>query len=121
MTGDAETAAALRRWARGMLTIEAATELLIRATGGRFARPGNPWVRADRGGVTWIDWRAINEENLGALSGGERRMLLAAGSLGSGGPVDLGDVATGVDHRNVRLLLAAIAHAAGATEMAPWT
>jgi len=34
----------LRAWARGMYTTEAATELLLRAFGGKFAAPGNPWI-----------------------------------------------------------------------------
>lgn len=120
MTVEVDTAAGLRRWARGLLTVEAATELLIRSCGGRFARPGQPWIRTDRGGAVWVEWRSITEESTGALSGGERRMLLTAASLANGGPVDLGDVASGIDRHHARLLLAAIAHAAGDESMAPW-
>ncbi len=43
MTTD--TATALREWARGMFTTEAATELLIGSFRGRFAAVGYPWVQ----------------------------------------------------------------------------
>jgi hypothetical protein len=38
-------AAELRDWARGCHLTEAAVELLIRACGGRFVDPGQPWLR----------------------------------------------------------------------------
>ena len=38
-------AAELRTWARGCHSTEAAVELLIRARGGRFVDPGQPWLR----------------------------------------------------------------------------
>jgi hypothetical protein len=38
-------AAELRHWARGCHSTEAAVELLIRARGGRFLDPGQPWLR----------------------------------------------------------------------------
>ena len=37
-----DIAAALRKWASGSYCIEAATELIIRASQGRFAEPGWP-------------------------------------------------------------------------------
>ena len=40
-----DTTTALREWARGMFTTEAATELLIESFRGRFAALGNPWVQ----------------------------------------------------------------------------
>jgi hypothetical protein len=39
--------AELRKWARGCHSTEAAVELLIRARGGRFLEPGQPWLRTD--------------------------------------------------------------------------
>lgn len=45
--------------------------------------------------------------------GREVRMLLAAASIAEGHPVDLGDLAAGLDRGALTLLLAAIAHAAG--------
>lgn len=57
----------LRAWAKGMYTIEAATELLIRGFGGKFSAPGNPWVHTSSetqgpGQVSaWIDFAAIRK------------------------------------------------------------
>jgi hypothetical protein len=48
-------AADLRDWARGCYSTEAAVELLIRARGGRFVEPGQPWLRTDDRGITWLD------------------------------------------------------------------
>ncbi|WP_314216574.1 hypothetical protein [Pseudarthrobacter equi] len=111
----------LRRWAKGMYGIEAATELLLRAFDGKFATPGNPWIHTSvevvgPGAVNaWIDFESIPDHS-GALSGGERKFLLLAASLATDVPVVLGDVVTGLDRQNVELLLAAIAHAAGSHE-----
>ncbi|MCW2901185.1 MAG: uncharacterized protein JWO67_3450 [Streptosporangiaceae bacterium] len=46
-------------------------------------------------------------------SNGEVRVLRAAASIAEGHPVDLGDLAAGLDRPALTLLLAAIAHAAG--------
>ena len=46
-------------------------------------------------------------------SAGERRILAAAASIAAGIRVDLRDTATGLDARNIRLLITAISHAAG--------
>lgn len=108
----------LRAWARGMYTTEAATELLLKAFGGKFAAPGNPWVHTSTepegpGQVrAWIDFAAIPEE-VGPLSGGERRFLMLAASLAEDVPVVLGDLVSGLDRENLDLVLAAIAHAGG--------
>jgi len=108
----------LRAWARGMYTTEAATELLLRAFGGKFAAPGNPWVHTSTEPEgpsqvrAWIDFAAIPEQ-AGALSGGERRFLLLAASLAEDVPVALGDLVSGLDRENLDLVLAAIAHAGG--------
>lgn len=108
----------LRAWAKGMYAIEAATELLIRGFGGKFAGPGNPWVHTSSepqgpGHVSaWIDFAAIPEE-MDVLSGGERRFLSLAASLAEDVPVALGDVISGLDRENLDLVLAAIAHAGG--------
>ena len=113
----------LRAWARGMYTTEAATELLLRAFGGKFAAPGNPWVHTSTepegpGQVSaWIDFASIPEE-AGALSGGERRFLMLAASLAEDVPVVLGDVVPGLDRENLDLVLAAIAHAGGSHQHA---
>jgi hypothetical protein len=103
----------LRLWARGMYTTEAATELLIRAGNGTYTAIGRPWITATDGGY-WVDFAVINE-HLGALSGGEQRILRIAASIGSdeAPPVKLGHVLSGLDRPTLRLVLAAVAHAGG--------
>ena len=103
----------LRRWARGMYTTEAATELLIRAHNGTFASIERPWIKPTDHAY-WIDFPAITE-HLDALSGGEQRLLRIAASIGSdeATPVRLGDVLSGLDRPTLRLVLAAVAHAGG--------
>lgn len=105
----------LRAWAKGTYPQEAATELLIRAFGGRFASPGQPWMGVRDHGEPWIDFEAI-PSYVGALSGGEQRFLLLVASLAGDGLVVLGDVLTGLDRDLMRLVLAAVAHAAGTHE-----
>lgn len=108
MTHDDE----LRAWAKGSYTLEAATELLLRAFGGRFAQPGQPWVKQEDGGNVWIDFAAI-PGHVDGLSGGERRFLLLTGSVADAVSVDLGKVVPGLDRGTLDLLLAAIAHVGG--------
>ncbi len=107
----------LRSWARGSYPLEAATELLIRAFRGRFTDPGWPWVKTDDG-CRWIDFDTIDEDAVGALSGGERRLLLIARSLGSveNRTVNLSEVLPGLDRTNLALVVAAVAHAGGSHE-----
>lgn len=104
----------LRSWAKGSYTLEAGTELLIRAFGGRFANTGEPWIHVEDG-QPWIDFEAI-PENVGPLSGGERRMLLLIASIGGGTPVDLSEVLPGLDRANLSMVLAAVSHAGGSHE-----
>ena len=40
-------------------------------------------------------------------------MLLLAASIAGGTPVGLDETLTGIDHRNARLVVSAVAHAAG--------
>lgn len=111
----------LRAWAKGSYTCEAATELLIRGFRGRFASPGNPWIHTASTSPegyrenAWIDFESI-QENSGPLSGGERRFLDLAASIGGDVPVSLGDVLPGLDRDNATLALAAVSHASGSQE-----
>lgn len=104
----------LRAWAQGSYPLVAATELLLRAFNGNFAKPGNPWVINDAEyGNVWIDFEQI-PEHLDSLSGGERRLLMLAASLADVGVgVELGDVLPGLDRKVLNLVLAAVAHAGG--------
>jgi len=110
MTTD--TASALREWAPGMFTTEAATELLTGSFRGRFASVGNPWVQPRDDDGLWIDFDAIPGQ-AGALSSGERALLLIAASIGGSTQVNLGDGVCSLDHRHLGLVLAAMAHANG--------
>jgi hypothetical protein len=102
----------LRRWAAGLLGLEAAVELLLRASGGRFGRAGCPWIRVENGCV-WLDPDLITP-NLGGLSGGERRTLAVVDALASGRALpDLSGVLAGLDRASLELVIAAMAHAAG--------
>uniref|UniRef100_UPI003F4908E0 hypothetical protein n=1 Tax=Pseudarthrobacter oxydans TaxID=1671 RepID=UPI003F4908E0 len=106
----------LRARVRGSYTLEAGTEMLIRAFGGRFAEPGNPWVDEDpMTGKTWIDFGEI-PHHVGALSGGERRFLMLAASVAADVPVGVGEIMDGLDRDLVDLALAAFAHASGSHE-----
>lgn len=105
---DTEIAAGLRAWARGLLTSEAAVELIIRAHGGRLLH--GSWVVREPDGWTWLDTTAQG----GYLSGGERRLLDVVMSLASDERrVSLSDVVPGIDGPSLVLVLAAIRHAAG--------
>lgn len=101
----------LRAWARGSYGIEAATELVLRHRGGRFARPGYPWIK-DTERRPWIDFSQM-ATGTEALSGGEQRVLRIAASLAEEGPIELGDLVAGLDRRDLALVLAAISHAGG--------
>lgn len=103
----------LRDWAKGSLPLEAATEMLLRAFDGRFAQPGSPWMmRDEKYGNVWIDFDAI-PVHVEGMSGGERRFLLIAASLGGQWPLILNDALPGLDRNVLDLVLAAVAHAAG--------
>lgn len=104
------TADQLRLWASGLLTLEAAVELLIASANGRLL--AGPWVRQDASSTRFDPDTAAAE--CGHLSGGERRVLSIATSLASSAhPVDLSDAITGLDDINLDLVLRAFAHACG--------
>lgn len=110
-TSPSSVPADLRAWAAGGPALEAAVDLLVSAFGGRFARPGNPWIRRSRDGY-WLDVDELAEQLPGPWSGGERRVLAVVASLAGGPPVDLSD-ALSLDDDVARLVVAAIARAAG--------
>ena len=120
MTSPATLAAALRAHAQGLHCLEAAAELLIAQSWLDRADFTSQFVRVHRGAndgqpAATVDWPAAVTA-LGAglpCSGGERRMLKITASLADGMPVDLQDTITGIDDRNVALVIAAIRHASG--------
>jgi hypothetical protein len=66
--------------------------------------------------VTWTDLDTALRDGRIVGSAGQLRLLRAAASLAEGHPVALGDLAAGLDRDNLRLLLAAVAHAGGSHE-----
>jgi hypothetical protein len=75
------------------------------------AADGGPWAA-----VQWTDLDgALRRGSIGG-SGGQLRLLRAAASLADGQPIDLADLTAGLDRRELALLLAALAHAAGSHE-----
>lgn len=114
MTNDISPA--LRDWARGSHPDEAGVELLVRAFNGRFTGAGYPWIRMGDHRGWWLEWDAVNADTTGALSGGEQWLLTLGASIGGGRPVNLADTVSGLDRSLRRLVLAAIAHAAGSHE-----
>ncbi|MGX5653887.1 hypothetical protein ACWKWC_03860 [Geodermatophilus nigrescens] len=115
---------ALLRAALGDYSDEAAILLLI--TSGHWLR------QLQRAGLITLDgnvdgeglwahiyWPDIDGAlRMGTITGNtsQRGILQAAASIADGHPVDLGDLAAGLDRHGLTLVLAAIAHAAGSHE-----
>jgi hypothetical protein len=75
-----------RSWAEGALTDQAAVELVVSCSNGRFVRPGVAWIRpCPRPGWYWLDADALTAQ-AERLTGSERRMLLLAAALVGGDP-----------------------------------
>jgi hypothetical protein len=72
---------------------------------------GGPWAA-----VQWADLDGALRRGSIAGSSVQLRVLRAAASIAEGQPVDLGDLAAGLDRPALTLLLAALAHAAGSHE-----
>lgn len=118
----APLASALRACAAGLYCAEAGAELLIEhgAYLGREDFAAFIWsgtcITDGTTPMAGIDWdAAITALDAGSLpsSSGERSLLRLAASIAGGIPVDLRDTITSLDDRNLRLLLAAVRHAAG--------
>jgi len=111
-------ATALRACADGLYPLEAGVGLLIAHDTflhrsdftSRFVLHGTSTSTTP---MAVIDWDAALAAGELPCSGGERRILALAASLAAGIPVDLRDSVTGIDQRNVQLLLSAIRHASG--------
>jgi hypothetical protein len=115
--------AALRACARGLYPLEAGVGLLISHAcwlhredfQDQFIHAG---ISITDGTTTMaeVDWHAaitaLNARHL-PCSGGEERILRLAASLAAGIPVNLRDTLTGIDHRNIQLVITAILHAWG--------
>jgi len=120
MTSPARLATALRAHAQGLYCPEAAAEPLISQSWLHRADFTSQFVHLQRGPAggpetAAVDWPAAITALGTSLpcSGGERRMLKITASLADGKPVDLRDTLTGLDDRNIQLLITAVLHASG--------
>ena len=114
--------AALRACARGIYPLEAGVDLLIGHACWLHRHDFQEFIHAGisiADGVTTmaeIDWpaaiSALDTRDL-PCSGGEERMLRLAASIAGGIPVSLRDTLTGIDHRNIELVITAVLHAWG--------
>jgi hypothetical protein len=122
MTAAVSLPAALRAHAQGLLSLQAAAELLIgHATWLQHDDFLRHYVHTipgitDGTPMAAVDWpEAITSLDQGRLPccGSERRMLRIAASLADGIPVDLRDALTGLDARNTGLVRDAVTRATG--------
>lgn len=119
---DPELRSALRAGADGLYALEAGTGMILahgtwpsREDFQCFVHVADS-ITAPGTELASIDWEgAIAALDRGEFpsSSGEKRMLRLAASLASDIPVQLADAVTGVDDRNVNLLIKAVLHAAG--------
>ncbi len=114
---DQQLQAALHAGAEGLYALESGTGLLL-AHGTWPAREDFRCfihIADSSSELASIDWEAaIAALDAGECpSSGEKRMLRLAASLAADVPVQLGSAVTGIDDRNVGLLVKAILHASG--------
>jgi hypothetical protein len=112
----------LRVWARGLLGLEAAVQLLV---GHRFWLRRSDFlavaVEVDRDGASgdvsaWLDFEAAAAALRGGrlpCSSSQAQVLAIAASLAGDEPVVLGQVVSGLDEPNAVAVAVAVLHAAG--------
>jgi hypothetical protein len=118
-------AAGLRVWAKGLLCLEAAVELLIgqrswllREDFGQVAIEVGRHVFTGQALVSVDLVAAVESLEAGALpcSSGERQVLLVAASIAEGVPVDLREALSALDASTIILVTRAVFHATGHCE-----
>ncbi len=112
----------MRVWAKGLLGLEAAVELLVGhrvwLTRADFAAAA---LTSGRDGITGVTMMSVDFEaalaarRAGGLpcSSGEEQILALAASIAAGVPVALGDLVSGLDEDNAVRVAIAVLHAAG--------
>ena len=119
----------MRVWAKGLLCLEAAVELLIEHAVwlrredfvDRFVTVQADPARVGETALAWVDWQAAADAvETGSLpcSAGEVRVLLVAASIAQGVRLDLGQAVTGLNARNGVLVARAVLVAGGHREAA---
>lgn len=117
--------AALRAWAKGLLSCEAAVELLICHRAWLVRNDFLVHVEFCRGfhgesmaAIDWsAAWAAAEDGNL-PCSSGERQVLRVAASIAEGVPIDLRDAVTSLDEANSVRVARALLVAGGYHEAA---
>ena len=110
-------AQALRACASGIYAAEAAAGMLIAHATWLDRDDFRQFIHADaEAGMAAIDWPAVTSaltEGRIPSSNGEQKMLRMSASIAGHAPVILGDTITGLDDRNIQILVSAILHASG--------
>jgi hypothetical protein len=130
MTSLADLATALRAHANGVYPLQAAADLLIshrtwlrRADfRDRFIHHSAPITTDGLTTMAEIDWpAAITALDHGDLpsSSSEQQILRLAASIADGLPVDLRDALTGLDDRNINLVVIAVLRTSGRSPNPP--
>ncbi len=119
----ASLTAALRACASGLYAAEAAVGTLTAHAAWLDRDDFSQFVHADPAAkMAAIDWTAaITALTAGELpsSNREQKMLRMAASLAGQAPVILGDAITGLDERNIQILVKAVLHASGQRQFPP--
>ena len=109
-------------WAKGLLCLEAAVELLIGNRSWLFREDFLEiavefgWEVSGRRPMAAVDFVAVAgalEAGVLPCSGGEGRVLRIAASIAEGVPVDMREAVTGLDEDDAVLAAAAVLRAAG--------
>ena len=112
----------MRAWAKGLLCLEAAVELLIGHRQWLYRRdfldaavePG--WEGFSGQVMAAVDFEAAAAALAAGVlpcSSGEARVLRLSASIAAGVPVDLREALTGLDEASSALVAAAVLHASG--------
>jgi hypothetical protein len=115
--------AALRACASGIYAAEAAVGMLIAHATWLDRDDFSQFIHVDPAGeMAAIDWTAaitaLTADGLPSSSG-EQKMLRMAASIAGQAPVILGDAITGLDDRNIQILVKAVLHASGQPHYPP--
>jgi hypothetical protein len=107
----------LRAWASVSHPLAAATELLIRAFDGKYAQPGNPWIKYPDSEAANIEFELIPMYLDEIENPRARQVLMLAASLSDlGVHAPLGALMYELDREVLDLFLAAVAHAGASHE-----
>jgi hypothetical protein len=120
---SASLAQALRACASGIYAAEAAVGMLIAHAAWLDRDDFHQFIHADpEAGMAAIDWPAATAALAAGQipsSNGEQKMLRMSASIAGHAPVILSDTITGLDNRNIQILVRAILHTSGQRQFPP--